>query len=134
MRRSLAFLALVAVVLTLALPSAAAARDGWTLLGERRVTDRADHDTIAVTASRGDFRKLQFRVTGRPVQFHRVVVHFGDGSDQTIELREVIKAGNRSRVIDLEGGDRVIRSIDLWYDAQSIGRGKGALVRVFAQR
>ena len=134
MRRSFAFLALAAVVLTLALPSAAAARDGWTLLGERRVSDRADHDTIAVTAARGDFRKLQFRVAGRPVQFHRVVVHFGNGGDQTIELREVIKAGGRSRVVDLEGGDRVIRSIDLWYDAQSIGRGKGALVRVFGQR
>ncbi len=68
------------------------------------------------------------------MQFHRVVVHFANGGDQTIELREVIKAGGRSRVVDLEGGDRVIRSIDLWYDAQSIGRGKGALVRVFAQR
>ena len=62
-----------------------------------------------------------------------LVVHFGDGSDQTLDLRDVIPAGGHSRIIDLEGGDRVIRSIDFWYDAQSIGRGKGATVRVFGQ-
>ena len=138
MRRSIASLALLALVLGIvALPTAAAARrghGGWTLLGERRVTDKLDHDTIVVTAARGDFRHLQLRVLERPVQFHKVVVHFGNGESQQLELREVIKAGGRSRVIDLEGHDRVIRSIDLWYDAQSIGRGKGALVRVFGQR
>ena len=136
MRRPLALVALVALLVgVVALPQAAAAgKNGWTLLGERHVTDRVDHDTITVTASRGDFRHLQFRVFQRPVQFHRVVVHFGNGADQTIEMREVIAAGGRSRVIDLEGGDRVIRSIDFWYDAQSIGHAKGAAVKVFGQR
>ena len=135
MRRSIASLALLALVLGLVvLPGAAsAARGGWTLLGERRVTDKLDHDTIVVTAARGDFRHLQLRVLERPVQFHKIVVHFGNGDSQELETREVIRAGGRSRVIDLAGRDRVIRSIDLWYDAQSIGRGKGAVVRVFGQ-
>src|ERR1044072_5720534 len=135
MRRSLASLALVALVLGLvALPVSASAAGGWTLLGERRVTDRVDHDTIVVTAARGDFRHLQFRVQVRPVQFPTVVVHFGNGESQELELRQVIRAGGHSRVVDLAGHDRVISSIDLWYDAQSIGRGKGAVVKVFGQR
>ena len=133
MRRSLVGLALLVLVLAMVPQAAQAGRGGWTLLGERHVTDRADHDTIAVTAARGDFKHLQIRVFKRPVQFHRVVVHFGNGADQTLELRDVIPAGGQSRVIDLEGGDRVIRSIDFWYDAQSIGRGRGATVRVFGQ-
>jgi len=137
MRRSIASLALLALVLGIvALPTAAAARrghNGWTLLGERRVTDKLDHDTIVVTAGRGDFRRIELRVLERPVQFHKVVVHFGNGEHQELELRVVIEAGGRSRVIDLEGHDRVIHSIDFWYDAQSL-RGKGALVRVFGQR
>ena len=133
MRRSLATIALLALVVAIVAPqAAAAARGGWTLLGERRVSDRVDHDTITVTAARGDFRRIQVRVLERAVQFRKVVVHFADGSDQELELRTVIGAGERSRVIDLEGRDRVIRSIDLWYDAQSL-KGKGALVRVFAQ-
>jgi hypothetical protein len=107
--------------------------DGWTLLGERRVSDAVDHDTIPVTSARGDFRKLQFRVLDRAVQFRHVVVHFGNGDRQEIELRDVIPAGGRSRVVDLSGGDRVIRSIELRYDAQALG-GRTARVRVFAQR
>jgi hypothetical protein len=136
MRRSFAALASLALFVALAaFPIVAAARGygrGWTLLGERRVTDKLDHDTIAVTATRGDFHRLQLRVLERPVQFHKVVVHFGNGESQELELREVIRAGGRSRAIDLSGGDRVIRTIDLWYDAQSVA-GKGALVRVFGQ-
>lgn len=137
MRRSIASFALLALVIGLVvLPGAASARRGagnWALLGERHVTDKLDHDTIVVTGARGEFRHLQIRVFERPVQFHKVVVHFGDGQSQELELRDVIRAGGRSRTIDLEGRARVIRSIDLWYDAQSIGHGKGALVKVFGQ-
>ena len=115
------------------LPQAADAARGWVLLGERTVTDAADHDSIPVTASRGDFRKLRLRVYDRDVQFRAVVVHYGNGETQDLEIREVIPAGGASRVIDLAGGDRVIRSIELRYDAQSLG-GRRARVQVFARR
>jgi hypothetical protein len=36
-------------------------------------------------------------------------------------------------VIDIEGRDRVIRSIDMWYDARSVGRGGAATVRVLGR-
>jgi hypothetical protein len=134
MRRPVACLALLGLLAgLLALPRGAQARGGWALLGERRVTDKLDHDTIAVTASRGDFRQVQLRVFERSVQLHKIVIHFANGDDQKLETRVVIPAGGRSRSIDLAGGDRVIRSIDLWYDTQSL-TGKGALVRVFGQR
>jgi hypothetical protein len=124
--------ALLAAYLLLPAEALAARRGGWTLLGERRVSDAVDHDVIAVTAARGDFRKLQFRVLDRGVQFRHVVVHFANGDHQEVELRDVIPAGGRSRVIDIAGGDRVIRSIELRYDAQALG-GRTARVRVYAQ-
>jgi hypothetical protein len=124
----------VALLLALALAAApvAAARGGWTLLGERRVSDAADHDVIAVSATRGDFTKLQVRVLDRAVQFRSLKIHFGNGDTQDVELRDVIRAGGSSRVIDIEGGDRVIRSVELRYDAQALG-GRTARVRVFAR-
>jgi hypothetical protein len=124
-----------ALLLAALLPGAASAdrRGGWVLLGERSVTDARDHDTIAVTAARGDFRRLQLRVLDRAVQFHAVKVHFASGETQELELRDVIRAGGRSRAIDLEGRDRVIRSIELRYDAQSLG-GRAARVRVYGLR
>jgi len=47
-----------------------------------------------------------------------VKIHFGDGETQDVELRNVIPAGGESRVIDVEGRDRAIRSIEFRYDAQ----------------
>jgi hypothetical protein len=102
-----------------------------TLLGTRNVTDRVDHDTIRVTASRGDFRRIQFRVSRRPIELYRVVVHYGNGADDRLEVRENVRAGGSTRWIDLRGGDRVIRSIEFWYDAGSIGRGGTATIRVY---
>ena len=136
MRRSIASLALLALVLGLVvLPGAASARRGagnWALLGERHVTDKLDHDTIVVTGARGRFEKIAIRVFDRAVQFHDVKIHYGDGFVQDVEIRSVIPAEGWSRKIDLSGGKRVIRSIEFWYDAQSLG-GK-ATVRVFGQR
>lgn len=137
--RKLTTLALTALVLfTFLAAGTAEARRGrpvgprWELLGERTVTDKADHDVLPVTAARGTFRSLKLEVRGRAVQFHSVKIHFGDGETQEVELRDVIPAGGESRVIDVEGRDRVIRSIELRYDAQSL-LGKKAVVKVYGR-
>lgn len=109
------------------------ARD-WDLLGERTVTDRGDHDTIAVTAVRGGFTAVKFEVKNHAIDFQRVVIHFGNGDDQKVELRATIPAGGETRVIDIEGRNRVIRTIDFWYDARTIGAGGKALVRAVGRR
>ncbi len=131
-RRFAALVLLVLGLVAFALPADAGNRDRWVLLGERSVTDRVDHDTIVVTAARGRFRKVEVRVFDRAVQFRDMKVHYGDGFVQDIEIRNVIPAGGSSRKIDLSGGKRVIRSIEFWYDAQSLGG--QATVRVFGQR
>jgi hypothetical protein len=133
-RRFVSFAAvLVACLALLALvaPAAAAAKR-WELLGTRTVTDRLDHDSIVVTAAEGRFDAIELRVQRVAVQFHSVTVHFANGEKQEIELRSVIPAGGRSRVIDIEGHDRVIRTVEFWYDAQSL-RGRQGVVRLFGR-
>ena len=102
---------------------------GWELIGQATVTDGRDHDTIAVTGAQGSFKKVQVKVFERPVQFREMTIHFANGGDQSVEMREVIRPGRASRVIDVDGGDRVIRSIEFRYDAQSGGH--RAVVKVF---
>ena len=104
---------------------------GWVLLGQRTVTDRADHDVIAVTKARGTFHQVKLTVQRAPVEFQRVVVHYGNGADQTLEMRSTIAAGGETRSIDLEGGDRVLSSVEFWYDANT--RGRRAVVRLWGQ-
>ena len=114
----------------------AAARTGaldWVLLGQRTVSDRADHDVIVVTGARGDFKSIKITVQRASVDFHRVVVHYGNGTKQEVELRNTIRAGGESRAIDLTGADRVINRVEFWYDANTI-RGRRAVVRLFGLR
>lgn len=120
------------IVLLAALGCAGGARaqgPNWVLLGQRTVTDRVDHDQIVVTAARGDFRAIKITVHRAAVDFHRVVVHFANGGDQEVEMRHTIPAGGETRAIDLRAGERVIRSVDFWYDARTI-RGRRAVVRL----
>jgi hypothetical protein len=133
--RSRIYAALVAaLVLSLLSATFVAAAGGspWVRLGNTTVNDKVDRDTIAVTARRGDFKAIQLRVFERDVQFREVVIRFGNGSLQNVGLRNVIQAGGHSRVIDIDGADRVIRAIELVYDAQSLG-GKRARVEVWGR-
>ena len=131
MRMKLQAMSLAAVALILAAPTPIAAQKAWTLLGERMVTDRADHDQIAVTSSEGTFRQIKLAVRRHAVDFRRVVVHFGNGADQTIDMKQTIRAGSETRAIDLEGDNRNIRSVEFWYDANS--RGRQAVVRLLGK-
>ena len=105
----------------------------WEVLGTLAVSDARDHDVLAITARKGTFRSVKLEVLDRAVQVRDMKIHFASGETQDVELRDVIQAGGESRVIDVEGvGDRVIRTIELRYDAQSLG-GKKARVRVYGK-
>jgi hypothetical protein len=125
------------VVIVLAQPflsGVTGAEHTWTLLGSRAVSQAAGNDTLAVTGARV-VDKLQLRVKGTPVSFQRIVVRYAHGEDERIELsRDAIPAGGESRAIDLpDSSDRVIRSVQLWYDAESL-QGGPAVVEVYGRR
>lgn len=103
------------------------------LLGQRAVNDRADHDVIPVTGVKGEFKGIKLTVQRAAVDFHRVLVHYGNGTKQEIELRNTIPAGGESRIIDLTGAERIINRVEFWYDANTI-RGRRAVVRLFGLR
>jgi hypothetical protein len=84
-------------------------------LGDAHVDGSRDHDSINVGRSDGPFRAIQLRVSGGDVNFQRVIVRYGDGSQEEIPVRSRIPNGDRTRIIDLPGARRIIRSVDLWY-------------------
>lgn len=102
-------------------------KDGWEYLGEANVDGRVDHDRITVGRDDGVFRAIQIRVERAPIEFNRVVVHYGNGGDDTIQLRETIRAGGQTRAINLNGARRAIRSVELWYEKARLGAGRPRL-------
>jgi hypothetical protein len=89
----------------------------WEVLGQSYVNGRADHDRIFVN-NRGTFRQLQLGIRGGTIEFERVVVHFYNGEDQEIQVRDRIPDKGKTRVIDLPGDRRRIRSVEFWYSKE----------------
>jgi hypothetical protein len=89
----------------------------WEQLGQSHVDGRNDHDRIVVN-NRGMFRALQLGVRGGAIEFQRVVVHFENGADTDLEIRDRIRDRGRTRTIDLPGDRRRIRSVEFWYSKE----------------
>ena len=96
----------------------------WEKLGERNVNFRVDRDEIFVTAAEGRFTALKIKVRKGAINLHKMVVHFGDGSEQEVETRDEIAAGGESRVINLEGNRRIITKVVFVYDTKNFADSK----------
>ena len=123
---------LFALTLLVCLSPSAHAAGGWVLLGTAHVDGQHDHDDIKVGGAAGRYRFLQLRVVHAPIEFDHIVVHYGNGEPQPLEVRDVIRAGSRSRAIPLDG-DRIVQSLELWYSKANPNSGKPE-VRLWGQR
>src|SRR5579872_2183185 len=92
-----------------------AQRGEWQYLGEANVDGQNDHDNITVTAAKGAYRAIQIRVERGPIEFERVLVHFGDGQTEPIAIRARIEAGGQTRVIPIAARERIIERVEFWY-------------------
>ncbi|MEI2695037.1 MAG: hypothetical protein V9E90_08200 [Saprospiraceae bacterium] len=99
----------------------------WEQLGSRTVKFGMDRDEILVTAKEGFFTGLKIRVTNSALNMHKMVIHFGDGTTQDVELKNNFKAGQESRVIDLAGNRRVITKVVFWYDTKNARQTKAVV-------
>ena len=102
-------------------PAAHAAN--WVYLGQAHVDGQHDHDNIEVGKTAGKYRFLQIRVANGPIEFDHIVVHYGDGEPEVLQVRDVIRAGGHSRAIPLQG-DRFVKSFELWYAKANPNSGK----------
>lgn len=102
----------------------------WEYLGQSNVDGARDHDNIVVTRARGLYRAIQIKVENSAIEFDHVIVHYGNGTVEPIQIRNVIPAGQQTRVIDLPGSRRVIRSVELFYSRANFN-GRKPKVRLF---
>jgi hypothetical protein len=106
----------------------------WDYLGECNLDGGSDHDRIRVGGGRGSFRRIQLRVERAAVDFDRVVVHFENGSRVPVQVSNIIRAGGRTREIDLPGDKRQIDSVEIWYKRANWGAGGKPKIRLYGIR
>jgi putative transposon-encoded protein len=122
-----------ALLLLIASTSILKAQREWNHLGDKHVDGNSDHDKISLGSSEGWFRQLQIRVEDAPVSFKRVVVHFGNGTDEELQFREIINPGESTRAMDLRGRRRIIKSVEFWYEKVVSESSKRPTVRLYGR-
>lgn len=108
-------------------------RGRWSYLGQSHVDGQRDHDNIRVNSNQR-FRSILLEVRGGAIEFQRVVVHFENGDDTNVEIRDSIQANGRTRAIDLPGDQRRIRSVEIWYGKGNWARRSRPTLRLYGQR
>jgi hypothetical protein len=104
------------------------AQNGWKVLGSAKVHGHADHDEIWVTGMEGDFKAVKLMVENEGIEFNRVVLHFANGNKQELNIRRFIPAGGETKVLDLNGDDRVIKKVDFYYESKASSKTKAKVV------
>ncbi len=122
------FLLSLTTLMVVCFSMAANAAGPWTLLGSCKVHGHKDYDEIVVTGSQGDFKAIKLFVQNEGIDFDRVVVHYGNGSTDRIDIRNFVPAGGETRVIDLAGADRVIRKVVFYYKSNAATAKKGKVL------
>jgi hypothetical protein len=104
---------------------------GWTMLGERTVNGRLDRDRIVVGRREGKFSRLTLVVLDSDLELLGFEVRFARGAPFRPDVRHTFRENERTRVIDLPGDDRTIRSLEFTY--KNVPRGGNAKLQVWAR-
>lgn len=118
------------MALTMAVDDAEARRGGkrnWELLGSQKVGFIADKDVIQVGRQDGDFSAIKLVVKDNEVEFKNVTVVYGNGARDDVAVRNRIRAGGETRAIDLKGGDRFIKRVELVYKSKPSFKGQATV-------
>ena len=104
---------------------------GWVPLGVGIAEFDRDRDTIKVGKEKGRFDKVVFRVRRANVYIRRITVVYGNGEEDRVRIRELVRADSRQRTLDLKGS-RFVREIVLRYRTPDDAP-RRARVHVFGQ-
>ena len=96
----------------------------WKFIGDKTVRFGLDHDVIHLGNIKDDFRQIKLKVTDGPLNIRDMKVHFDNDEVQDIAIRNKIRQGGESRIIDLTGGLRHLKKIEFWYETKGFVKGR----------
>ncbi len=93
-------------------------------LGCKSVGFLADRDVIPVGRKDGKFTAIKLKVSKNTIELIDLKVIYGNGNPDDLPVRSIIKAGGETRWIDLKGGKRVIKQIEMIYKSKPSFKGQ----------
>jgi hypothetical protein len=97
-------------------PPGPVSRGDWEELGCQQVSlFGKDRDSIRVGRREGRFKAIRLLVRGADVEVLDLKVIYAGGDPDDIRVKSLIRAGERTRPLDLRGRERAIERIDIVY-------------------
>lgn len=98
------------------------------LLGSQKIGFKVDRDVLRVGRKEGRFRRIALRALDSDIEILDMKIFYGRGPADDVQVRRVLRAGQRSEPIDLRGDEpRVIDRIEFVYRARPNFRGAATL-------
>jgi hypothetical protein len=87
---------------------------GWRIIGTRTVEFSKDKDELVVVGA-DLFKLLKFKATDASIHMLKIMVQYESGDGQSIDLGSLLEEGKESKDIELNGGERRIKTIVFTY-------------------
>lgn len=99
------------------------------LLGSQKIGFKADRDVLRVGRKEGRFRRIALRAVDNDIEILDLKIFYSRGGPpDDVQVRRVLRAGQRSEPIDLRGNEaRVIDRVEFVYRARPNFRGAATL-------
>lgn len=98
----------------------------WEHLGCVNIGQQAGHDILELSRRDGRFSALSLLAIGNDVEIIDLNVVYGNGRPDDIRVRSLLREGEKTRPLDLEGRKRFIDRIELTSKINRRGGGEGA--------
>lgn len=137
MRSAIQLAVLAFLCVSFAAPSQAqraSAPRGYEVIDTETYRGRDDQVTFDVGRREGRFASLRFRARDARVNLRDIVVVFGNGDRQRVEVEERLRPGQLSGEIDLKGNRRFIRTVTVNIRTRIRRREEARLVLLGAAR
>ena len=89
-------------------------KDGWHRIAETTVNFSKEKDMVSVMGS-DRFAKIKFRVVDAGIEIADMTIAYEDGTTQDVPVKSTFTAGQESRIIDLPGSEKNIKTISFVY-------------------
>lgn len=106
-------------VIAMLLVAGSVAAGDWSKLGKKTVVFGNEVKTAAISVDGEAVEQIAFKISGDWVLLTEATLNFGDGSSQKLEDIEKVKPGMTGSGIPIDGGPKVVSSIDFSYKAAS---------------
>ena len=126
MKRSFMYMALLFVLIAcVSMPH------GSVYLGEQSIPFKGEQGIINVSSYNGWLKAIYFKVESNDIELFDMVITYRNGERENIDTRLIFNEATRSRVINLEGEIRHIRSIEFVYKTVGSWLDGKALLRIY---